>query len=66
MYSREYGHRIKGIALSSFTMDEVKSLQQTGNAVRFRLPTSDNSLSLSLILDGKVDSGTIKFCFEFF
>eukprot|EP01122_Echinamoeba_exundans_P012770 TRINITY_DN5427_c0_g1_i1.p1 TRINITY_DN5427_c0_g1~~TRINITY_DN5427_c0_g1_i1.p1 ORF type:complete len:503 (+),score=123.26 TRINITY_DN5427_c0_g1_i1:40-1548(+) len=30
---REFGHRIKGISLSTFTMDEARNLQKAGNGV---------------------------------
>lgn len=31
--SRQFGHRVKGVSMSSFKPDEIKALQEGGNGV---------------------------------
>lgn len=35
--SRQFGHRVKGVSMSTFKKDEVETLRQSGNEVRQRL-----------------------------
>ena len=33
MYSREFGHRVKGISMSNWALQEVKTIEKHGNEV---------------------------------